>query len=170
MGDQIFKVSSAAAGAVAGFLFGGWSMLLNALVFFVIIDWLTGWGAAWYRGELRSRVGFAGIVRKVAIFAVVAIAHLVDLVLGDLHMFRDAVVFFYLANELLSIIENLGKMNVPMPDFLRNAVHIFQSRAQPTENPQLIPEAQPEAIKAEKAEEAATAAPIVPDPEDNKTA
>lgn len=166
MGEHILKWSSAVIGAGVGILFGGWNMLLNALAFFVIIDWLTGWGAAWYRGELRSRVGFTGIVRKVAIFVVVAIAHLVDMILGDLHVFRDAVVFFYLANELLSIIENLGKMNVPMPDFLRNAVHIFQSKAAPAENPQLIPEAQPDLVKQSKTEEAAAAST---ESDDNKT-
>ncbi len=139
-------------------------MLINLLLILVVVDWLTGWAAAWMRGELRSRVGFNGIVRKVAIFAVVAIAHLIDGVLGDMHMFRDAVIFFYLANELLSVVENMGKMGVPMPPIIRNAVHIFESRSKVEENPQLIPEAQPEMVKAEKAEEAAA------DPEENKTA
>ncbi|OWR33029.1 holin [Saccharibacillus sp. O23] len=167
MGEQIIKGAAAAIGAALGLLFGGWNMLLNLLLALVVVDWLTGLAAAWYRGELRSRVGFVGIVRKVAIFAVVGIAHLVDKGLGNLHMFRDAVVFFYLANELLSVIENMGKMGVPMPDILRNAVHIFESKSGPTENPQLISEEQPESVKAEKAEEVAAK---VPETEDNKTA
>lgn len=166
LGDQILKWTAAAAGAVVGYLFGGLSMLINLLLFLVAIDWATGWAAAWMRGELKSRVGFNGIIRKVAIFAVVAIAHLIDGVLGDLHMFRDAVVFFYLANELLSVVENLGKMGVPMPPIIRDAVHIFESKTKVEPNPMLIPEAQPEIVKQEiAAEEAAVA-----DPEDNKTA
>lgn len=162
MGEQILKWSSIVTGAVVGFLFGGLDMIIVLLLVLVCIDWATGWAAAIVRGELRSRVGFIGIIRKVAIFSVVAIAHLIDGVLGDLHMFRDAVVFFYLANELLSIIENMGKIGVPMPDFLRNAVRIFESRSKPIENPVLIPEEQPEKVKQEKAAEA--------DPEENKTA
>ncbi len=167
MGEQIIKGAAAAAGAVVGFLFGGMSEMTILLLVLVIVDWATGWAAAWTRGELKSRVGYFGIVRKVAIFAVVAIAHLIDGVLGDLHMFRDAVVFFYLANELLSVVENLGKMGVPMPPIIRDAVHIFQSKTKIEENPQLIPEAQPEAVKIEKAEEAAAEAQAA---EDNKTA
>ncbi|MCQ4086684.1 phage holin family protein [Saccharibacillus sp. JS10] len=135
-------------------------MLIALLLVLVTIDWATGWAAAWLRGELRSRTGFLGILRKVAMFTVVAIAHLIDTVLGDLHIFRDAVVFFYLANELLSVIENMGKIGVPMPDFLRNAVQIFQSKSNPTENVQLISKEQPELIKSEKErEESSESAP-----------
>ncbi|OWA36785.1 holin [Saccharibacillus sp. O16] len=165
MGEQIIKGAAAAVGAVVGYLFGGLSMLINLLLLLVAVDWATGWAAAWMRGELKSRVGFNGIIRKVAIFAVVAIAHLIDGVLGDLHMFRDAVIFFYLANELLSVVENLGKMGVPMPPIIRDAVHIFESKTKVEPNPMLIPEAQPEIIKQEIAAEEAAA-----DPEDNKTA
>ncbi len=128
-------------------------MLIVLLLVLVSIDWATGWAAAWVRGELRSWIGFVGILRKVAIFAVVAIAHLIDGVLGELHIFRDAVVFFYLANELLSVIENMGKIGVPMPDFLRNAVQIFESKSKPTENSQSTLDAQPEPIKLEKESE-----------------
>ena len=59
-------------------------------------------------------------------------------------------IFFYLANELLSVIENAGKMGLPMPNILRNAVHIFESKSTPPENPMLIDEAQPEAVKETK--------------------
>ncbi|MDO3408561.1 phage holin family protein [Saccharibacillus sp. CPCC 101409] len=170
MGEQLIKGAVAAFGAVVGYLFGGWNMLINLLVILVVLDWLTGWAAAWVRGELRSRIGFEGIVRKVAIFVVMAIAHLVDNVLGDLHLFRDAVVFFYLANELLSVIENLGKIGVPMPPVIRDAVRIFESKSRPAENPQLIPEAQPELVKEEKAAEVETTAGEDPTTEGNKTA
>ena len=73
-------------------------MLITLLLVLATIDWATGWAAAWLKGELSSWAGLVDILRKAAIFAVVAIAHLIDGVLGDLHIFRDAVVFFYLAN------------------------------------------------------------------------
>ncbi|CAM3494005.1 phage holin family protein [Saccharibacillus brassicae] len=152
MGEHIIKGTAAAVGAVVGCLLGGLNVMVTLLLVLIIVDWATGLAAAWVRGELRSRVGYFGIVRKAAIFVVVAVAHLVDQALGDLHMFRDAVIFFYLANELLSVIENVGKMGVPMPPILRDAVRIFESRTKPEENPQLIPEAQPEIVKADKAE------------------
>ncbi|GGI97135.1 hypothetical protein GCM10008022_02220 [Paenibacillus hunanensis] len=151
---QIIKIVSTAFGGAAGYLFGGWDVLINLLLLLVVVDWLSGWAAAWMRGELKSRVGFKGIIRKVTIFVVVAIAHFIDQALGSLRYFQDAVVFFYLANELLSVIENMGKMGLPMPDILRNAVQIFESKKTPQENPNLIEEAQPEAVKV-KDEEAA---------------
>ncbi|MDO7908413.1 phage holin family protein [Paenibacillus sp. JX-17] len=135
--STIIKGIATAFGAVAGYLFGGWSVLINLLLIMVNVDWLTGWAAAWIRGELKSRVGFEGIARKVVIFLIVTIAHFVDVALGNLHYFQDAVVFFYLANELLSIIENVGRMGVPMPDVLRNAVKIFESKTEAPENPNL---------------------------------
>jgi toxin secretion/phage lysis holin len=78
----------------------------------------------------------------------VTIAHLIDGILGDAHYFRDAVIFFYLANELLSIIENAGRMGVPMPDVLRNAVKIFESRSQAPKNPNM-PDPEQDKEKAE---------------------
>lgn len=111
--------------------------MLTLLWWIVVIDFATGWAAAWINGELKSRKGFYGIARKVAIFLMVTIAHLIDRILGDAHYFRDAVIFFYLANELLSVMENVGRMGLPMPDVLRNAVKIFESRSQVPPNPNM---------------------------------
>ncbi|AOK91967.1 phage holin family protein [Paenibacillus polymyxa] len=139
--DQAIKGLS--AGAMIGYFFGGWTTMLTLLWWMVVIDFFTGWAAAWINGELKSRKGYYGIARKVAIFLMVTIAHLIDRILGDAHYFRDAVIFFYLANELLSVIENVGRMGVPMPDILRNAVKIFESRSQAPQNPNM-PEPEPE--------------------------
>lgn len=134
----VIKMVSAAVGAGAGYLYGGWGILINILLIFVVVDWLTGWAAAWIKHELRSRVGFEGIARKAAIFLVVTISHFVDIIVtGGTGIIQDAVIFFYLANELLSITENLGRMGVPMPDTLRNAVKIFESKSEVPSNPNL---------------------------------
>jgi toxin secretion/phage lysis holin len=124
-----FMPVALSTGGVVEYLFGGWTTMLTLLWWMVIIDFFTGWAAAWINGELKSRSGYYGVFRKVTVFLLITIAHLIDGILGDEHYFRDAVVFFYLANELLSIIENVGRMGVPMPDILRNAVAIFQSRS-----------------------------------------
>ncbi|GGN99000.1 phage holin family protein [Saccharibacillus kuerlensis] len=108
-------------------------MLIGLLLVMASVDWAAEGAAAWVRGKLRTRICFVGLMRKVAIFAVVAIAHMIDEVLGDLHIFRDAVVFFYLANELLSIIGNMSKIGVPMPEILHSIVRIFQSKSYPIE-------------------------------------
>lgn len=132
MKDHIdyFTTSTASiVGAMMGYMVGGWTLLLQVLLVFVIADWITGWVAAWMNGELRSRIGHEGIIRKVTIFILVAIANLIDGILGEGHYIRDAVIFFYLATELLSIIENVGRMGIPMPEVLRSAVKIFQSKS-----------------------------------------
>lgn len=124
-----FMPMALSTGGVVDYLFGGWTTMLTLLWWMVIIDFFTGWAAAWINGELKSRSGYYGVFRKVTVFLLITIAHLIDGILGGEHYFRDAVVFFYLANELLSVIENVGRMGVPMPDILRNAVAIFQSKS-----------------------------------------
>lgn len=115
--------------ALLEYAVGGWTILLQVLVIFVLADWVSGWLAAWMNGELQSRIIHEGMIRKVMIFMLVWIAHLIDGILGDGHYIRDAVIFFYLATELLSIIENVGRMGLPMPGVLMNAVKIFQSKS-----------------------------------------
>ncbi|GIP54437.1 phage holin family protein [Paenibacillus vini] len=127
--NHIITNTASIFGAVLGYAVGGFSILLQVLLVFVAADWVTGWVAAWMNGELRSRIGHEGIIRKVTIFILVSIAHLIDGILGEGHYIRDAVIFFYLATELLSIIENVGRMGIPMPGVLRNAVKIFQSKS-----------------------------------------
>lgn len=127
--STVIKTISTALGALTGYMFGGWSLLIHILLVFVIIDWLTGWAAAWINGELRSRVGYYGIARKIAIFLLVMVSHFADLALGGLPFFQNTVIFFYLANELLSIIENVGRMGVPIPRVLRGAIEEFNKRS-----------------------------------------
>ncbi|MDP4095485.1 phage holin family protein [Paenibacillus sp. P96] len=117
-----------AASGVASYLFGGWSGILGTLLFLVAIDYLTGIWAAFILGQLKSKIGLIGIARKVFIFAMVAIGHLVDGVLGDSHLFRDTIAFFYIANELLSIVENGGKLGAPIPPVIRQAVEVLKGK------------------------------------------
>lgn len=132
---QFFKMLVAGTGAVTGYVWGGWSLPLHLLLWFVVIDWLTGWGAAWMNDELRSRIGYTGIARKMTIFLIIALMHLVDRVLGEMNYFQNTVIFFYLANELLSIIENVGRMGVPIPQSLRNVVQVFQIKSEEGDKP-----------------------------------
>ncbi|WP_366290243.1 phage holin family protein [Paenibacillus sp. AN1007] len=131
VGKWIMAVGSSAA----SYFFGGWSGVLGVLLVFVILDYLTGIAAAGMTGKLESNVGMFGIARKVFIFAMVSVAHLVDGVLGDGHLFRDAVAFFYIANELLSIIENGGKLGAPIPPAIRQAIEVLKGKGGAGESP-----------------------------------
>lgn len=126
--EKIIKTIIAVGGATASYLFGGWDILLKALLLFVVVDYCTGLIAAGVKRELSSAVGFKGIAKKVFIFLIVAIAHQIDLMLGDAHLFRDATIFFYLANEIISILENGGRIGAPIPPVLQKAIAVLQNK------------------------------------------
>lgn len=128
--DIFFKVFVTSVGSIVGYLFGGWHTLLQILLVFVAIDYLTGMIAAGYEGKLNSSVGFRGIAKKVMIFAIVAVGHMIDTALGENHIFRDAVIYFYLANELLSILENAGRTGLPIPNVIKNAVDVLKGKGE----------------------------------------
>jgi toxin secretion/phage lysis holin len=128
--DVIYKTGAASVGAAVGFLFGDWSILLGILLAFAVIDYVTGMMASYVEGKLRSDIGFKRIPKKVMIFVLVAVAHLVDRAVGTNDIFRDATIFFYLANELLSIIENAGRMGLPIPEQIKQAVEILQGKSE----------------------------------------
>ncbi|PPA82533.1 holin [Brevibacillus laterosporus] len=126
--ENVFKTVIAIGGGALSLLFGGWSKLLTILIVFVIIDYASGVAAGSVEGKLKSKVGLIGIARKVFIFAMVAVAHLIDTALGDQHVFRNATIFFYLANEALSIIENTGRIGLPVPEVIKKAVDVLKDR------------------------------------------
>jgi toxin secretion/phage lysis holin len=126
--ETIYKALFAGTGAIFGYIFGEWSVMLQVLTAFVILDYVTGVLAGAIEGKLSSKAGFKGIAKKVAIFLYVAVAHFVDMVIGG-HMVQDAVIFFYIGNELISLIENGGRMGLPVPSQLQRAVDIFKGKA-----------------------------------------
>ncbi len=116
-------------GSITSYMFGGWGSLLSILTFMVVVDYITGIIAAGVEGKISSRFGFKGIAQKIAIFALVTVAHMLDLVLGEQHMIRDATVFFYIMNESVSIIENAGRTGLPVPDFLLKTIDILKTKS-----------------------------------------
>lgn len=107
----------ALAGGVLGQWLGGWDGFLQCLIAFVVMDYLTGVLCAFQKKELRSAQGFRGILKKILIFMVVGMGHLLDITLlgGAGSPLRLAMIGFYLSNEGLSILENLGRLGVPLP-------------------------------------------------------
>ncbi len=116
-----------AIGGFLGWFLGGFDGFLYALVAFVVIDYITGVMMAALEKRLSSEVGAKGIFKKVLIFALVGIAHIVDShIIGDGSVVRTAVIFFYLSNEGVSILENSSKIGLPIPEKLKDV--LFQLR------------------------------------------
>lgn len=128
--ENIIKGSMAFGGAAVSYMYGGWSALLVILIVFTVLDYATGVLASGLEGKLSSKVGIKGIAKKIYIFVMVAAANLVDMTLGTDTFFRDAAIFFYIANELISIIENGGRIGVPIPPVIKQAVEVLQSKGE----------------------------------------
>lgn len=122
------KLVIALVGACASYLWGGWSALLDVLMILIVVDYISGVIASATEGKLSSKVGMIGIAKKVFIFLLVTVAHKIDVALGNGHVFRDAVIYFYMANELLSITENGGRMGMPMPSIFSKMIAVIQSK------------------------------------------
>ena len=120
-------------GIIVGFL-GGMDAILHALMFLVVFDYITGLVKAWKLKEISSKIGFQGLVKKVLIFAVVAVAVEVEKVLGQAIPLREIVIMFYLANEGISFLENISVF-LPFPDQLKDAFQ--QIRDRNTEAPKI---------------------------------
>ena len=126
---NVILITLAGLGSVLAETFGGWDSFLKALVMFMAVDYITGMTVALVfhksqktkSGGASSQVGYKGIVKKVCVLLLVALAVRVDEISGT-HYIRNATIFFFLGNEGLSIIENLALMGIKYPDFLKRAL------------------------------------------------
>ena len=120
-----------AVGGWLGYFLGGCDGLLYALIAFVVIDYLTGVMCAIINRELSSAVGFKGIFRKVLIFLLVGIANIIDVqVIGTGAVLRTAVIFFYMSNEGVSLLENAGHLGLPIPEKIKTVLEQLHDRAE----------------------------------------
>lgn len=123
MKTNIFQLAIATLGGYVGWFLGGYDGFIYALIAFVIIDYVTGLMVAVIEKKLSSEVGFRGIFKKVLIFTLVGIGNIVDVyILKNGSAIRTAVIFFYISNEGISIIENSAKIRLPIPDKLRKVL------------------------------------------------
>lgn len=120
-----------ALGGWLGYFLGGCDGLLYALIAFVVIDYLTGVMCAITDKKLSSAVGFKGIFRKVLIFLLVGIANIIDVqVIGTGAVLRTAVIFFYISNEGVSLLENAGHLGLPIPEKIKTVLEQLHDRAE----------------------------------------
>lgn len=120
-----------AVGGWLGYFLGGCDGLLYALIVFVAVDYITGVMCAVIDRKLSSAVGFKGIFRKVLIFLLVGIANIIDVqVVGTGAVLRTAVIFFYISNEGVSLLENAGHLGLPIPERVKTVLEQLHDRAE----------------------------------------
>lgn len=121
----------AAIGGWLGYFLGGCDGLLVALVVFAAVDYITGVMCAVADKKLSSEVGFKGICRKVLIFLLVGIANIIDVqVIGTGSVLRTAVIFFYISNEGVSLLENAAHLGLPIPEQMKAVLEQLHDRAE----------------------------------------
>ena len=125
------QLAFAAVGGWLGYFLGGCDGLLYALLAFVVIDYITGVMYAIADKNLSSEVGFKGICRKVLIFLLVGIANVLDVqVIGTGSVLRTAVIFFYISNEGVSLLENAAHLGLPVPEKIKTVLEQLHDRAE----------------------------------------
>ena len=131
---NVIQLVLAAIGGWLGWFLGGCDGLLFALIAFVAVDYITGVMCAIVDKNLSSAVGFKGICRKVLIFLLVGIAHILDAqVIGAGSVLRTAIIFFYLSNEGVSLLENAAHLGLPVPEKLKEVLQQLHDRAESKE-------------------------------------
>lgn len=125
------QLAFAAVGGWLGYFLGGCDGLLYALLALVVIDYITGVMCAIADKTLSSEVGFKGICRKVLIFLLVGIANILDVqVIGTGSVLRTAVIFFYISNEGVSLLENAAHLGLPVPEKIKTVLEQLHDRAE----------------------------------------
>lgn len=123
------QVGFSTLGGFLGWYLGGFDGFLYALIAFVVVDYITGVMCAVVDKKLDSKVGFKGIFRKVLIFTLVGIANIIDVyVLGEGSVLRTAVIFFYISNEGVSLLENSAHLGLPIPQKLKDVLEQLHER------------------------------------------
>lgn len=120
--EKSFNWISAISGLIGGgllYLFGKWDGLLNTIVMFTIMDFITGWIKAIYNKQISSEIGFKGILKKVVMFIIIATANVIQNFIGGYIPLREVVITFYICNEGLSLLENAAEF-IPIPGKLKD--------------------------------------------------
>ena len=128
---NVIQLVFAGIGGWLGYFLGGCDGLLYALIVFAVIDYITGVMCAINDRTLSSEVGFKGICRKVLIFLLVGIGHILDMnVFGTGSVLRTAVIFFYISNEGVSLLENAAHLGLPVPQKIKDVLEQLHKRSE----------------------------------------
>ncbi len=126
---EFVKKIIAAICAIMGFVFGNMDGLMIALVALIVLDYISGVMAAAVEKKLSSEVGAKGIAKKIFMLLIVAVANIVDInVIGEGHVLKSVTMVFYIANECISLIENAGRLGVPVPKKLIDVLEQLRNK------------------------------------------
>ena len=112
------------------YILGGWDVALMSMVIVVIIDYITGLSSAFYNKKVSSKQGFKGIIKKFCYFLIVALAVVIDNLMGQSGIIRTLVIYFFVANDGISIIENMAEMDVKLPRKLIDALDDLKHKSE----------------------------------------
>ena len=122
MKEDIFCAVFASFGTFLIYLFGGFDVAMQSLLIAIVLDYVSGLIKAYNNKVFSSKIGFRGIVKKLGVLVLVMIAVVVDRITGESGAIRTLIIYYFVANEGLSIIENLGEAGLPIPKVLKNAL------------------------------------------------
>lgn len=138
MKEAVTTTVTAVGTGLLSSLLGGWDMALEILLIVMILDYITGVASAFHTKTVSSSEGYLGILKKASIFAIVILAAQLDRLTGNTHsLFRNCTAFFFVANDALSILENVGELEIPLPVFLKSALIKLQDKSSKGEEPNL---------------------------------
>ena len=126
---SFIEIVFASVGTVFIYLLGGFDIALQCLLIAIAIDYISGLIKAYNTKQLSSKIGFKGILKKVGILLIVMLSVLVDRVTGNTGAIRTLVIYYFVANEGLSILENLGQAGLPIPKVIKNALKVLKDQA-----------------------------------------
>lgn len=129
MKEEAFCLILADIGTVILFLFGGWDISLQCLMIAIAIDYISGLIKAYNTKTLDSKVGFKGILKKVGILCIVALSVVVDRITGESGAIRTLVIYYFVANEGLSVLENLSIAGLPIPQSIKKALQALKKES-----------------------------------------
>lgn len=127
--DKLISSVLAAISTCFIYVFGGVDVALTCLLIAIVIDYLSGIIKAYVKKELSSNIGLKGILKKVGVLCVVALSVLVDRIAGETGAIRTLVIYYFVANEGLSILENIGAAGVPIPTKLKKALKALKKES-----------------------------------------
>lgn len=131
---EFICAAAAGLGTFLSFVFGDWDVALQCLIIAIAIDYISGIIKAFINKELSSKIGVKGLLKKVGVLLIVALATLIDKITGETGMVRTLVIYYFVANEGLSVIENLGEAGLPIPDVIKKALKSLKNESKGKSN------------------------------------
>ena len=130
--EKVFNSTVAVVATFFTYLFGGWDVAIGILIVFMCLDYATGVIVAYQNNLLNSEVGFKGLVKKFMILVILIVAVMLDRLMNTgTWVFRTLVCYFYIANEGISLLENVSNLGVKIPDKLKDAlVHLNKDESE----------------------------------------